>query len=312
MDSSSKTATPVVEPEVVTDEGNQDLKALLAQPALQRSEFAKLIDQPLGQWTKHDLWFIDTLLMGAGPKGRKIWDEERWAFMHRLQVTKLDPLAGQICAVWRFTQGAQKMCIQTQIDGFRLIAARTGGYAGSDEPVFEEVGKDVVKATVTVWRICQGMRCAYVGIAHMAEFMPKGKGDMMWVKMPHILLAKCAESQALRKGFPAELSGMYTFAEMAQASGPVTTMTEVDDTGDMPATNADKRTLMSYAVALIADRPSLPAGDLIVAVAKDILGKGRIDTQREINEVREAIKSDAYDLETGEKIPNLEAPHASE
>lgn len=39
---------------------------------------------------------------------------------------------------------------------------------------------------------------------------PKGK----WNDMPHVMLAKCAEAQALRKGWPEDLSGIYVAEEM--------------------------------------------------------------------------------------------------
>lgn len=45
------------------------------------------------------------------------------------------------------------------------------------------------------------------------EKVPDGK----WATMPHVMLAKCAEAQALRKGWPEDLSGIYAPEEMDQA-----------------------------------------------------------------------------------------------
>lgn len=135
---------------------------------------------------------------------------------------KLNPLVNQIHFIKRKNRdGSYSITPQTGIDGFRLTAQRAGGYAGSDEPIFEYEGankKRPAKATVTVYRLVDGHRCAFTGSARWDEYYPGS--NQMWDKMPHNQLAKCAEALALRKAFPAELSNVYTEDEMAQASAP--------------------------------------------------------------------------------------------
>lgn len=137
-------------------------------------------------------------------------------------LLQLNPILRQIHFVKRNTKQGPVISVQTGIDGFRLQAQRAGGYAGSDDPVFEyrpndPVKKIPVKATVTVYRIVSGMRCAFTGSARWEEY---NAGQGLWNTMPHNQLAKCAEALALRKAFPAELSILRSDEEMDQADRP--------------------------------------------------------------------------------------------
>ena len=126
------------------------------------------------------------------------------------QRAGLDPFAKQIYAIER----AGKWTFQVSIDGLRAIADRTGLYAGSDEPMFDE-GLDLFEfemsgrtvptvCKVTVYKMVGGVRCPFVGIAKYSEFCQsyQGKPSGLWATMPCNMLAKSAESQALRKAFP--------------------------------------------------------------------------------------------------------------
>lgn len=137
-------------------------------------------------------------------------------FMAVARARGLDPVLGQIHAVKRFDGESKKMVLQVAIDGGRLIAARTGEYAGSDAPVFSRDEDDALVASVTIYRMVQGQRVPFTGIAYWNEFYPGDKLGFMWKKMPRTMLAKCAEMQALRKGFPNDLSGLYAPEEIAR------------------------------------------------------------------------------------------------
>jgi phage recombination protein Bet len=115
-----------------------------------------------------------------------------------------------------FTKRGGKYTPVTSIDLMRSRAADTGEYAGSDDAVFVGTSKaDEWAATVTVWRLVQGQRCPFTATARWGEYKPDSAH--MWQRMPHTMLAKCAEALALRKGFPRQLAGLYAAEEMAQA-----------------------------------------------------------------------------------------------
>jgi phage recombination protein Bet len=146
-------------------------------------------------------------------------NDELEIFLHQCRKTGLDPLAKQIYFQKRKTKNGDQMTIITGIDGYRLVADRTKQYAGNDDPVFDDDEKPT-KATVTVYKLIDGVRCAFTASARWSQYYPGDYLGFMWNKMPHLMLGKCAEALALRKAFPAELSGVYTAEEMHQAGEP--------------------------------------------------------------------------------------------
>lgn len=165
------------------------------------------------QWSDREIQLLkDTVCKGAT-------DDEFKIFCYAVKRTGLDPFMKQIHSVKRWNSKTNKddMSIQVGIDGYRLIADRTKLYAGNDEAVFDNE-KSPSKATVTVYKIVEGQRCPFTASARWAEYYPGDKQGFMWKKMPCVMLGKVAEALALRKAFPAELSGVHTDEEMEQAN----------------------------------------------------------------------------------------------
>ncbi|NKR79424.1 phage recombination protein Bet [Rhodococcus hoagii] len=164
-------------------------------------------------------------------------DGDLQVFFHQCQRTGLDPFARQIYMIGRRQKDwnprtreetwSTKYTIQTGIDGFRLIASRTGQLDGYEDTLWcGEDGKwtDVwlkreAPAASKVTVIRNGAR--YPAVALFTEYAGltnKGELTKMWREKGALMLAKCAEALALRKAFPQDLSGLYTSDEMQQAN----------------------------------------------------------------------------------------------
>ncbi len=186
-------------------------------------------------------------------------------FLEMAKRAGLDPFRRQIYAIVtnKKKKDRRQLAVVTGIDGYRSIADRSALYRPADaEPEFEYdeglIDADrnplgIVKCVVRIWKkdAAQSQWYAVIGVAYWDEFAPieeigrwEGPEDerkfvgsgkyrispakQNWRKMPRVMLAKCAEAQALRKGWPESLSGLYVEEEMHRAMVDITASEAAD------------------------------------------------------------------------------------
>lgn len=170
-----------------------------------------LSDLVTEEWNAHDLWALKNTI------AKECDLPQLRVFIGAAKRLGLDPLARQIVPI---VQGG-RMTPQVTIDGFRLIAERTGKYAGQLGPFWCDASgewrevwtSDTAPAACKVGVIRRDFEQPMWGVARTKAYAKGGQ----WATMPDVMIAKVAESLALRKAFPQELAGAYTEDEMAQA-----------------------------------------------------------------------------------------------
>jgi len=177
-------------------------------------------------------------------------DDEFNLFCEVARAKGLDPFLGQIIPMVFSKKDAakRKMTIIISRDGQRVIAQRCGDYRPASKPPHYEMDKaaisplnpqGIISATVYLWKQDQrsGEWYEVAGQSFWDEFAPikdewaedekTGKyrktGRQIlddsgnWCRMPRLMIAKCAEMQALRAGWPEQFTGLYDEAEMDRA-----------------------------------------------------------------------------------------------
>lgn len=154
--------------------------------------------------------------LGLKLEGEKaVTETELRMFAWQSQRLGLDMFNKEIYLIGRWNKELNRNVYTTQIsiDGMRLIAERTGSYLGSktEYGTYGEGEKQKMKCTVTVKKLIGDNIGEFEGIAYTDEYYQDS--SPLWKKMPRTMLAKCAESQALRKAFPDKFASVYTVDE---------------------------------------------------------------------------------------------------
>lgn len=168
---------------------------------------------------------------------RQCTDPEFDEFIAVARQSGLDPLRRQIAPliVDRHDAELRRLVSWATIDGLRIIAARQGDYRPMETPPIIDVDASradekrnplgLQRAEVRPWKYRDGRWFPVVGEAWWDEHAPvrlidgEQALDPSWFRMGRAMLSKCAEAQALRRGWPDVLSGLYGEEELHALAG---------------------------------------------------------------------------------------------
>jgi len=209
-------------------------------------------------------------------------DAQLALFLQTCRSRGLDPFTKQ---VYFTPQG-----IIVSIDGLRAIAERTGTYApGPTRFEYDDKGA-LVAAYVTVRKLVAGTWFDLEESAYLEEYMGSSP---IWKAKKRVMLSKCAESRALRRGWSSELSGLYEQAELDQTREEPTVVNRPVTVEVVPV---NRNAEFSSALAAIEAAQSL---DALKKIAGAITTAKNALTEDERSELRSAYLTRKQAIEGG-------------
>jgi len=159
-------------------------------------------------------------------------DDELKLFIYECQRRGVHPLDRKIYPIKRsIGDGEKRLVFQTSIDILRSESKAEGDEAGISTTYGPEKDGYPEWVEVTVYRYVLPPKewpqawlanpdivpkLAYTGRAYWKEYYPGERLGHMWRKMPHHMLAKCAEAIARRLAWPQRLEKLYAEEEFGE------------------------------------------------------------------------------------------------
>jgi phage recombination protein Bet len=271
-------------------------------------------------------------------------------FLEACRSYGLDPFRKQIHAVVYSKDNAdkRKMTIIVSRDGLRVLAHRCRDYRPASEPAqiiydAEAKGptnpKGIVSATVKLWKQDnKGEWYPVIGEAYWDEFAPvadewafddesrkrKPTGRKTldasgnWAKMPIVMITKCAESQALRAGWPETFGNIHAEEEMERLTVAATASEAIEahERAEREARTGGRGLLMVFDDAMKLEK--VPLGSVADRVAEFIrasepedVHKFRVRNEDALREFWAAQPTDALALKKAFEAKEAKMQQAS-
>lgn len=256
-------------------------------------------------------------------------------FMEACRAYGLDPFRKQIFSIIysKDNPDKRKQTIIVSRDGLRVLAHRCRDYRPASEPAhitYDAAAKGptnpkgIVAATVRLWKQDnRGEWFPVIGEAYWDEFAPvvdewafdeearkrKPTGQKIldasgnWAKMPIVMITKCAESQALRAGWPETFGGIYSEEEMDRLTATVSASEALEEheRAERESRTGGRGLLMVFDDAMKLEK--VPMGKVADRVAEFIregtsedVHKFRVRNEDALREFWTANPTDALEL----------------